>query len=298
LVYGLTRIATDTQTNAIAGAGSPAKEAWTDSTNIGILAAAVALIATFFILEARSRHALMPLRIFENRNRAGAYGVMIIIGAAMFGMFFYLTQFVQEILGYSPIQAGFAFLPVSVVIVISAQIASRVVAKTGTRPLLVLGSALTGVALLWLSTINVDSGYVTLLLPAMCVMAFGLGFIFVPVTLTAVSGVEPRDSGIASAMLNVTQQIGGTIGLAVLVTVFSTAFRNFLADAVAGAGASGTPTAEQLRQLQFNALAHGWSTAFRAAVVFAVIALVAALVGVKSGPQQEAQGAAQAVPAA
>jgi EmrB/QacA subfamily drug resistance transporter len=283
LVYGLIHAASD---------------GWSDPVTIATLCLSVVLILAFLFIESRTPQPLMPLRLFSNRNRDASYIVMLSTGAALFSMFFYLTQFVQEILGYSPIQAGFAFLPVSVVIVISAQIASRMVAKTGARPLLVFGSALTGVALLWLSTINADSGYVTLLLPAMVVMAFGLGFIFVPVTLTAVSGVEPRDSGIASAMLNVTQQIGGTIGLAVLVTVFSTAFRNFLADAVASAGASGAPTAEQLRQLQFNALAHGWSTAFRAAVVFAVIALIAALVGVKSGPQQEAQGAAQAVPAA
>ena len=152
LVYGLIHAASD---------------GWSDPVTIATLCLSVVLILAFVFIESRTPQPLMPLRLFSNRNRDASYIVMLSTGAALFSMFFYLTQFVQEILGYSPIQAGFAFLPVSVVIVISAQIASRVVAKTGARPLLVLGSALTGVALLWLSTINADSGYVTLLLPAM-----------------------------------------------------------------------------------------------------------------------------------
>ena len=131
----------------------------------------------------------------------------------------------------------------------------------------------------------------------MIVMAFGLGFIFVPITLTAVSGVEPRDSGIASAMLNVTQQLGGTIGLAALVTVFSAALTSFITKAVAGL----VPAQRQrpaVGQIRLDGLAHGWATGFRAAVVFAAIALVAAIVGVKAEPMDpQAQGSAQAVPA-
>ena len=130
LVYGLTRVATDVGENAVAGVADPAQEAWTDPTNLAIIAVSVILLAAFIVLEARSRHALMPLRIFENRNRAGAYGIMLIIGAAMFGMFFYLTQFVQEILGYSPIKAGFAFLPVSVCIIVSAGMASQLITRS------------------------------------------------------------------------------------------------------------------------------------------------------------------------
>ena len=187
----------------------------------------------------------------------------------------------------------------SAVIVVSAQIASRMIARTGARPLVIFGSILMGLALLWLSTIDATSGYVTLLLPCMIVMAFGLGFIFVPITLTAVSGVEPRDSGIASAMLNVTQQLGGTIGLAALVTVFSTALTSFITKAVAGLAASGSPpSAQQVGQIRLDGLAHGWATGFRAAVVFAAIALVAAIVGVKAEPMDpQAQGSSQAVPA-
>jgi predicted MFS family arabinose efflux permease len=277
-----------------------ASDGWSDPVTLGALALSAVMIVGFLFIEAHSPQPLMPLRLFSNRNRDASYVVMLSTGAALFSMFFFLTQFVQVILGYSPVQAGFAFLPVSVVIVISAQIASRVIARTGARPLVIFGSILTGLALLWLSTIDANSGYLSLLLPSMVVMAFGLGFIFVPITLTAVSGVESRDYGIASAMLNVTQQLGGTIGLAALVTVFSTALTTFITNAVAVIAASGgRPSAQQLGQIRLDGLAHGWATGFRAAVVFAVIALVAAIVGVKSTPMDaQAQGPAQSVPAA
>jgi EmrB/QacA subfamily drug resistance transporter len=285
LVYGLIHAASD---------------GWSDPITIGALALSVVLLVAFVFIEANSAQPLMPLRLFSNRNRDASYVVMLSTGAALFSMFFFLTQFVQEILGYSPVKAGFAFLPVSIVIVISAQIASRMIARTGARPLVIFGAALTGVSLLWLSTINSSSGYFTLLFPSMCVMAFGLGFIFVPITLTAVSGVEPRDSGIASAMLNVTQQLGSTVGLAALITVFSTAVINFVKNAFAAAAASGTPpTQQQAQATQLDALAHGWAMGFRAAVVFAAIALIAAIVGVKADRiDPQAEGAAQAVSAA
>jgi EmrB/QacA subfamily drug resistance transporter len=277
-----------------------ASDGWSDPVTLGALALSAVMIVVFLFIESHSPQPLMPLRLFSNRNRDASYVVMLTTGAALFSMFFFLTQFVQEILGYSPVQAGFAFLPVSVVIVISAQIASRVIARTGARPLVIFGALLTGLALLWLSTIDASSGYLSLLLPSMVVMAFGLGFIFVPITLTAVSGVESRDYGIASAMLNVTQQLGGTIGLAALVTVFSTALTNFITSAVAGAAASGgPPSAQQLGQIRLDGLAHGWATGFKAAVVFSLIALVAAIVGLRSTPiDAQAQGQAQAAPAA
>ena len=173
------------------------------------------------LIEARSRHALMPLRIFENRNRAGAYGVMLIIGAAMFGMFFYLTQFVQVILGYSPIKAGFAFLPVSICIILSAGIASQLITRFGAKPFAMLGTAMTAIGMFWLAQIQPDSTYIGGLLGPMVVFALGLGFTFMPLTLAAVSQIDESDAGIASGVLNTTQQIGGSIGLAALTTVSS-----------------------------------------------------------------------------
>jgi EmrB/QacA subfamily drug resistance transporter len=262
-----------------------ALNSWSDPVTIIALCASVVLLVAFVFIESRTPQPLMPLRLFSDRNRDAGYIVMLCTGAALFSMFFYLTLFVQEILGYSPLKAGFAFLPVSATIVVSAQIASRTIARFGARPLVTIGTFLTGVALLWLSTITPTSGYLTLLLPSMIVMSLGLGFVFVPITLTAVSGVEKRDSGIASAMLNVTQQIGGTIGLAVLVTVATAAItRDFTAGVAAVARASGSPTAAQLQQLKAHSLAYGFGTAFKAAVVFAAIALIAAVFGLRSGP--------------
>ena len=169
---------------------------------------------------------IMPLRLFRSRTRVGSYVVMTVLGAAVFAMFYFLTQYVQQVLGYSPLKAGFAFLPVSAVIVVVAQFASRIVARLGAQTLIVSGTILTGFGLLLLSTLTVDSSYLLHVLPAIALIATGMGFVFVPITLTAVGGVAPADSGIASAMLNVCQQVGGTIGLSALVTVFSIGARH------------------------------------------------------------------------
>jgi len=263
-----------------------ATSGWRDTVTVLSFALAVVLIVAFLVIESRSEQPLMPLRLFNDCNRTAGYIVMFSMGAALFSMFFYLTQFVQEILGYSALKAGFAFVPVSIAIVISAQIASRVITRTGPGPLVILGCVVAGVGLLWLSTITADSGYVNLLLPTMVVIAIGLGFVFVPITLMAVSGVESRDAGIASAMLNVTQQIGGTTGLAVLVTVSTTAIANSVASQVAALAVSGTPpTAATKLQIQQTALAHGWGTSFKAACVFALIGLLAAIFGIRGRPQ-------------
>jgi EmrB/QacA subfamily drug resistance transporter len=259
-----------------------ATEGWGDAVTLLSFALAIVFLALFVFIESRTPQPLMPLRLFADRNRTGSYIVMLAVGAALFSMFFFLTQFVQEILGYSPLKAGFAFVPVTIVIVIVAQIASRVIVRTGPQPLIIIGSVCMGVALLWLSRITADSGYVTLVLPCMVILAMGLGLLFVPVTLTAVAGVQRSDAGIASAMLNVTQQIGGTIGLAALVTVASTGIRNEIAAQVSHHPGSPVPTpAEGL-----HALARGWGLAFEAAVVFAVIALIAAIVGIRVRPEE------------
>ena len=275
LVYGLTRIATDIGENAASGVASPAKEAWTNTTNITILVVSVLLLVTFIILEARSRHALMPLRILENRNRAGAYGVMLIVGAAMFGMFFYLTQFVQTVLGYSPIKAGFAFVPVSVCIVISAGAASQLITKWGAKPLALLGTAMAAVGMVWLAQIEPDSSYVGGLLGPLIVFALGLGFTFMPLTLAAVSQIDESDAGIASGVLNTTQQIGGSIGLATLttvsITVFSSQLAKILPDFLANGGTepvAGQPLPPELLSAQVD----GWTAAFQVSAGLMVLA--------------------------
>lgn len=287
LVYGLTRIATDVGKNAAAGVADPANEAWTDPTNLAIIAIAIVLLVTFVILEARSRHALMPLRIFENRNRAGAYGVMLILGAAMFGLFFYLTQFVQEILGYSPIKAGFAFLPVSVCIIVSAGTASQLITRFGAKPFAMVGTAMAAVGMFWLAQIQPDSSYVGGLLGPMVIFALGLGFTFMPLTLAAVSQIDESDAGIASGVLNTTQQIGGSIGLAALTTVSVTVFSSQFADFLSGGGqplVDGQPVPTELVAAQVD----GWTSAFQVSAGLAVIAFIITVFAIKVTKEEAA----------
>jgi predicted MFS family arabinose efflux permease len=221
----------------------------------------------------------MPLRLFQSRTRVGSYIVMLVTGAAVFAMFYFLTQYVQDVKGYSPLRAGFAFLPVSAVIVVVAQIASRVIVKLGAQVLIVSGTIITGLGLVWLSSLGISASYVTQLLPAICLIAVGMGLIFVPITLTAVAGVEERDNGIASAMLNVAQQVGGTIGLSALVTVFTSASRHSI-ESHANLAHSNPSLVKAL------AFTHGADAAFKMGAVFTLIGLVAALVLIRFEPSE------------
>ena len=272
LVYGLTHAATT---------------GWSNSVTIGSLVIAAVLLVAFVAIEARSRHALMPLHIFANRNRSGAYLVMLTVGAAIFAMFFFLTQFVQNILGYSPLKAGAAFLPVSAVIVTFAGISSRLVARVGPRPLMTVGPLAASGGLFWMSHITVHSTYPTILGP-MLMIAMGMGTTFVPATLTAVSQVRRDEAGLASALLNTGQQIGGSLGLAVLVTVASTVTSNRVRDAVtalAGHGAA-PPGAALPAAILRHAVTSGYASAFRIGALIALAAAVVAAAMVRVRPEE------------
>jgi predicted MFS family arabinose efflux permease len=265
-----------------------ASTSWGNTTTIAAFVVAAVLLIAFVVVESRTEDPLMPLRLFRDRNRTGSYVVMLATAASLFSMFFFLTQYVQEVLGYSALKAGFAFLPVTGMIVVSAQIASKAVAKTGPRPLITIGAVLLAGGLLWLATITPQSTYLGTLLPTMLITAAGLGLIFVPITLTAVAGVAQTDAGIASAMLNVTQQIGGTIGLSALVTVFAAAFKSDLAAQTARL--PGTPTRAETGQITVHALAHGWARGFLVASLFALVALVANLLAIRVEPSDVPAG--------
>ena len=256
-----------------------ATNGWDEPATIGSFVVAAILLTTFILIEARSRNPLMPLRLFRSRTRVGSYIVMLVTGAAVFAMFYFLTQYVQDVKGYSPLKAGFAFLPVSAVIVVVAQIASRAIVRLGAQVLIVTGTIFTGFGLLWLSTMGIDAAYVTHLLPAISLIAVGMGLIFVPITLTAVAGVAERDNGIASAMLNVCQQVGGTIGLSALVTVFTSSFRH---EATAKAHSLAHDPV-LLKQLAFT---HGADAAFKVGAVFTLLGLIAALVFIRFSPSE------------
>jgi MFS family permease len=202
------------------------------------------------------------------------------IGAAMFSMFYFLTQFVQEILGYSPIRAGLAFLPLMVLLGATAQIGGRVIGRTGPKPLLIFGAMWLLAALLWLSRISEGSTYAGRVLPALLILGVGVGMFFVPLAGTAVAGVTDRDAGIASAAYNMFFQIGGAIGLAALTTVASTAIHHDLPPATSAASAAPAarhPVSAVPAHLLAHALAHGWATAFAAGAGFAALALLVAL---------------------
>jgi len=207
---------------------------------------------------------------------------MLIIGAAVFAMFFFLTQYVQNVMGFSPIKAGVAFLPVSATIIVVAQVVSRLVHRIEPRYLMAGGTIFGGLGLYNLSRLTVDSSYVAHVLPSIVMIAIGMGSIFVPITLAAVSDVARQDTGVASAMLNVGQQVGGTLGLASLATVASHASNSYAADHASAAHQPGFVA---------QVFSHGADAAFFTGALFMVVGLIAALVLVKVRPSEIDEGA-------
>ena len=245
LVYGLIRA-------SASGWGSP--------FTIGALALAAVLLGSFVAIERRSRDALMPLRLFAERNRSGALAAMMLMVATMYGMFFFLTQFLQEVLGFKPLTAGLAFLPLTVPVFACSRFMPRLLARTGPRPLLVLGGVLVTTAVIWLAQLSPGSTYLSIVFGPMVLLGFGVGVSFLPLNVTVLAGVERRDTGAISGALQTMQQSGAALGLAVLVTIFGAARRQSL-----HTGAT---------KLAVASLVHGISTAFLDSIVFAVLSLV------------------------
>jgi EmrB/QacA subfamily drug resistance transporter len=281
LVYGLSNASTDQTGTAH----------WGDPKVVISLVASAILLGSFAFIEARSRHALLPVRILANRSRTGAYVIMLFLATAMFGIFFFLTIFVQEVLGYSALRSGLAFLPFAVMIVIMSGVMSRLVARTGPRPLMILGSALTAGGMFWLSHISVHTSYASGLLPPMLVTAAGLGMLFVPLSLTALTKVAPNDAGVASSLLNTGQQVGGAIGLAALGSVTWSAvagsIKHQVATAAAAAARAGHPLppakpgATVPASILHEALVTGISRGFLVASGIALLALVVVLLTIR-----------------
>ncbi|MER7929895.1 MFS transporter [Streptomyces sp. NPDC096057] len=261
-----------------------ADKGWSNGVTIGSFAAAIVLLLAFGLIESRAKEPITPLKMFADRNRSGTYVIMLTLTAAMFGMFFYIVLFVQNVLEYSPIQAGLAFLPLTVAIGAGAGLSQRFLPVLGPRPLMLIGSTLTVIGLVWESFIRPDSSYAGGVLGPMLVFAFGMGLNFVTLTVTAVSGVPPHEAGAASALLNTTQQVGGSLGLSILTTVFGSASRDelkkqlpkFLADGSAQQKAEFAKTHRLPAPWGSEVLAHGISTAFVPAAAMATLALVTA----------------------
>jgi len=192
---------------------------WGSSQTIGLLALSVVLLAVFVAIELRARKPLVPFSIFRIRTLTGANVVGLLVGASLFSMFFFISLYMQQVLGYSAIHAGLSYLPLALVIMASAGIASQLVTKLGYKPVLAAGMLFIVAGLLWFSQVSVGGGFTTDILGPSLLAAAGLGFAFVTTTIAAVSGVEESEAGLASGLINTSQQIGGALGLAVLSSV-------------------------------------------------------------------------------
>jgi EmrB/QacA subfamily drug resistance transporter len=232
---------------------------WTHPVTIIALAAAVVLLGAFVAIEKRVAHPLLPLRVVADRTRGGSYLAIGIAGIAMFAAFLFLTYFLQQTLKFSPIQSGLAFLPMTAAIVAtSTTVNIKLLNRVGPRPLMVFGMSMGALAMLLLAQLDVDSSYAAHVLPALLILGVGMGNIFAPAFSSATYGVDPRDSGVASAMVNTMQQVGGSIGTALLSSIFASAVTSYVE------GHGRTP------QVAAEAAVHGYTVAFWvAAGVFA-----------------------------
>ncbi len=270
LVFGLSNAATDS--NGVSH--------WGDAKVLASLVAAVVLLTAFVVIEQRSVQPLLPLRILAHCSRAGSYLTMLCIATATFGIFFFTTLYLQDVIGYSPIKSGLAFLPFAVMIVVMSEVVSRLVGRMGPRTLMLIGGVFIAGGVLWFSRLTEQSSYMGGLLGPMLITGTGVGLMFVPMTLTGTAGVEPANAGVAASLLNTGQQIGGAIGLASLGTVVWTVVANSLKDQVALANAAGHRLTTPSPAMVNHALAAGFGRGFIVAVGIAIAALavIAALV--------------------
>jgi EmrB/QacA subfamily drug resistance transporter len=249
-----------------------ASAGWTDRMTLGAFAAAAVLLVTFVRIESRSAHPITPLHLFTDAGRAGSYLARLLLVAGMFGMFFFLTQFVQEVLGFSPLQAGAAFIPMTGALFTVSRLAPRLIPRFGAKPLMVAGLIPVVTGMTWLAQISPATSYLQGILAPMLLLGTGMGLTFVPLTLASLQGVRPQDSGAAASMVNVTQQVGGALGLAILVTVFGHASRAAARQSLHGEG----PLARA-----HEILTHGIAGSFTTAAIFDVCALVVILLAIR-----------------
>ncbi|MFI0981289.1 MFS transporter [Streptomyces sp. NPDC021093] len=261
LVYGFTRAEGD---------------GWLAGSTLGLFAAAVVLLAAFVAVEARVKHPLLPLRVLLERNRGGVYLSLGLAVISMFGLFLFLTYYLQIVKGYSPVMTGFAFLPmIAGMITGSTQIGARLMTRVPPRLLMGPGFLVAALGMLLLTQLEIGSSYAGLILPAQLLLGLGMGTAFMPAMSLATHGVEARDAGVASAMVNTSQQVGGAIGTALLNTIAASATTAYVAANAAGA------TNEQL--LQAQAMVHGYASAIWWAVGILVVSAAIALTLITTG---------------
>jgi EmrB/QacA subfamily drug resistance transporter len=261
LVYGFVRVASS---------------GWGDPVTLAAFALGVVLLAAFVAVEMRAQSPIVPLRLFADRDRAVSYVARLLLVAGMMGMFFFLTQFLQDVLHYSAVVAGLAFLPLTIVLFAASQLSARVLtARFPAKTVMAVGLTSSTLGLLWLTQLQATSSYSDLLFPLM-LFGLGNGLAFVPLTSTSLRGVEPADAGAASGLVNVMQQVGGALGLAVLVTVFGSASRS----AVSPAGASAAEEAQ-------HAFVVGADRGFFVAACFLAATVILVLVAIRPQPKTD-----------
>ena len=252
---------------------------WGSAETLAILAAALALLVVFVAIESRTSSPLMPFSIFRLRTLTGANIVGLLVGMSLFSMFFFISLYVQQVLGYEPLEAGLAYVPLSILIIVSAGGASQLVTRFGFKPPLIAGMLLISAGLLWFSRVSApDGSYVgDVLFPSM-IVAVGLGFAFVPVTIAAVTGTRPGEAGLASGLINTSQQIGGALGLAIAATVANSTTADVFA------------SGERNRLVALN---EGFQDAFLVCAAFGILGAILAATLISSRDSREHAEAAQ-----
>jgi EmrB/QacA subfamily drug resistance transporter len=277
---------------AVYGFSNAASHSWHTPSTYAFLAAGVALLAAFALWQPRAANPLVPPRVVLDRNRGSAYLAVLIVGAGMFGIFLFLTYYLQQTLHYSPVITGVAFLPMIAMVVPSANLSNRVLLpRLGPRPVVTAGMLLTAGGLVWLTRIGADSGYAPAVLGPLMVAGLGFGFTFAPSMNTGTFGVAPQDAGVASALISTAQQIGGSIGTSLLNTVFASAVASYITSHLSPATMVHGHPAPSLTALS---LIHGYRTGFSVtAIMFAVGAVICGTL-FRSGPPSASGSAAPA----
>ncbi|MFI1168662.1 MFS transporter [Streptomyces sp. NPDC020801] len=264
LVYGFTRAASD---------------GWSDTVTVSMFVVSAAALLAFVLVESRVKAPLLPLRVVTERNRGGIYLSLGLAIIAMFGLFLFLTYYLQVVKGYSPVKTGFAFLPmIAGMITGSTQIGTRLMTRVAPRLLMGPGFLVAALGMLLLTQLEIGSSYAVLLLPAMLLLGLGMGTAFMPAMSLATQGVEPRDAGVASAMVNTSQQVGGAIGTALLNTIAASATTAYIKDHIASA-----TSGPQQQLVQLQGMVHGYTNAIWFAVGILVVAATIALTFVNAG---------------
>ena len=278
------------------GFSNAANHNWHTPSTYGFLAAGVALLAVFAVWQARAASPLLPPRVVLDRNRGGAYLAVLIVGAGMFGIFLFLTYYLQQTLGYSPVVSGVAFLPMIAMVVVAANLSNVVLLpRLGPRPLVTAGMLLAAGSLVWLTRIGLHSGYAAAVLGPLMTAGLGIGFTIAPSKNTGTFGVAPQDAGVASATLNTGQQVGGSIGTSLLNTIFASAVAQYLTSHLSPATLVHGHPAPALTGMS---LIHGYTTAFWvAAAIFGAGAVICGTL-LRSGPLRASGPAAASATAA